>query len=213
MKESTKMYNIFKLSVLYLLTALISTSVAYAAVDKMAHYSEELKTKAEAGDAVSQRRLATAYHKGIGVAQDDAEAMKWLRKSVDQGNAGAEFDMGTLYDEGIGGVSINYKEALKWFQKSAAKNYAAAQNAIAVMYAKGTGVPQDYAKAKHWFEKAAVQGQEVAQFNLGAIYLNGDGVAKDKAKAIKWFEKAAAQGYGRAIDILKTLQSNTPKKS
>ena len=42
---------------------------------------EEVKAKAEAGDAESQVELGFRYEQGKGVAQDQVEAVKWFRKA------------------------------------------------------------------------------------------------------------------------------------
>ena len=39
------------------------------------------------GDAIAQYDLALMYARGRGVPQDDAEAVKWLRRAVKQGDA------------------------------------------------------------------------------------------------------------------------------
>lgn len=40
-------------------------------------FSEALLSKAEAGDSSAQVELAVCYRQGDGVAQDEAEVMKW----------------------------------------------------------------------------------------------------------------------------------------
>ena len=42
------------------------------------------------GLAVAQCRLAACHQEGDGVAKDQAEALNWLRKAADQGNADAK---------------------------------------------------------------------------------------------------------------------------
>ena len=47
--------------------------------------SKEVKAlleKTEKGDAKSQYNLGWMYHQGLGVVQDDKEAMKWFRKAA-----------------------------------------------------------------------------------------------------------------------------------
>ena len=45
---------------------------------------EEVKAKAEAGEAESQVEFGLRYDKGESVAQDHAEAAKWYRKAAEQ---------------------------------------------------------------------------------------------------------------------------------
>jgi uncharacterized protein len=51
------------------------------------------------------------YSEGLGVPQDDAEAVKWYRRAADQGLAGAQSGLGSLYNEGKG-VPQDYAEAV-----------------------------------------------------------------------------------------------------
>ena len=66
---------------------------------------EEIKAKAEKGDAGAQVNLGNCYAEGRGVPQDNAEAVKWFRKAADQGNAGAQVNLGSCYAEGLGAYS------------------------------------------------------------------------------------------------------------
>lgn len=50
---------------------------------------ELLRAMAERGDATAQFNLGTMYQEGDGVAQDEAEAARWMRTAAEQGHAGA----------------------------------------------------------------------------------------------------------------------------
>ena len=73
----------------------------------------ELKARAEQGDVSAQLRLGTAYVKGRGVQQNDAEALKWYRLAAEQGEARAHANLALMYEGGLG-VAQDYVEALKW---------------------------------------------------------------------------------------------------
>ena len=60
----------------------------------------ELKSKAEQGDAKAQCSLGLIYCNGEGVAKDFSEALKWLRKAADQGDAKAEYNLGVCFERG-----------------------------------------------------------------------------------------------------------------
>ena len=152
---------------------------------------------AESGSANAQFNLATCYHKGKGVTQDYAEAVKWSRNAADQGNAPAQYNLGLYYDEGQG-VIQDYAEAVKWFRKAAEQGDAEAQFNLGNHYIDGRGVAQDYTEAAKWYGKAANRGVAQAQSNLGVCYYNGEGVSQDYAEAVKWFRKSANQGNAQA---------------
>ena len=54
------------------------------------------------GDAEAQYNLGIMYAQGLGVPQDDAEAVRWYRLAAAQGNAGAQSYLGFMYDDGRG---------------------------------------------------------------------------------------------------------------
>ena len=58
------------------------------------------------------------YRNGYGVSQDYSEALRWFRKSAEQGNDAGQNNLGYMYLNGYG-VSKDYTEAVKWYRKAA----------------------------------------------------------------------------------------------
>ena len=141
------------------------------------------------------------YVKGEGVPRDAAQAMAWLRKDAEQGDASAQFELGLMYVKGKV-VPRDAAQAVAWFRKAAEQGDASAQRSLGVMYEAGDGVRSDAAQAVAWFRQAAEQGDVIAQLNLIRIYLNGEGVPRDAAQAAAWCRKAAEQGNAYAQSIL-----------
>jgi len=100
---------------------------------------EEVKVKAEAGDAESEVELGLRYDKGAGVVKDHAEAAKWYRKAAEQNHAEAQYNLGVGYYKGEG-VAKDQAEAVKWYRKAAEQNLANAQYNLGVCYAHSEGV-------------------------------------------------------------------------
>lgn len=75
---------------------------------------------ATGGDALAMNHLGVMYEEGRGVAQNDAEAVRWYRKGAAGGNALAMNNLGFMYEEGRG-VAQDYAEALRWYLKAAAR--------------------------------------------------------------------------------------------
>jgi uncharacterized protein len=122
---------------------------------------EQIRAKAEQGDAAAQFNLGVMYYEGRSVQQDYNQAAAWYRKAAEQGHAKAQFNLGMMYDEGQG-VQQNYTQAAAWYRKAAEQGHAKAQFNLGVMYKKGQGVPQDYAQAYMWVNLAAAKGLENA---------------------------------------------------
>lgn len=165
---------------------------------------EEVKAKAEAGDAQSQVELGLRYVKGEGVPKDQVEAVKWFRKAAEQNDAGAQYNIGVGYYNGEG-VAKDPVEAVKWYRKAAEQNYARAQYNLGVCYYNGKGVAKDPLEAMKWFRKAADQNDADAQRALGVCYDEGEGVTQDRAEARKWYRKAAEQNNADAQNSLAAI--------
>jgi hypothetical protein len=155
---------------------------------------EELKAKAEAGDADSEYQVGLRYYKGEGVSKDLAEAVKWFRKAAEQGLAGAQDNLGVCYAKGQG-VAKDEVEAVKWFRKAAEQNYAQAQRNLGWCYAKGQGVAKDEVEAVKWFRKAAEQNEAIAQDNQGKPLEGSVGFFDASPEGVDRARQEAAQGH------------------
>jgi TPR repeat protein len=87
---------------------------------------------------------------------DYAHALRLWRPLADQGNATAQYNLGLLYERGLG-VTQDFAEAGLWFRKAADQGFAKAQFALGNMYTLGLGVPQDSVHALKWFNLAAAR--------------------------------------------------------
>ena len=94
-------------------------------------------------------------------AGDYTTAAKEFRLLAEQGDAGAQFNLGYMYSKGEGVVQ-DYAEAMRWYRLAAEQDYADAQFNLGLMHFKGQGVPQDYVLAHMWFNIAAASGHENA---------------------------------------------------
>jgi len=101
------------IALVLVLAALLSSSRLLAA-----ERLDQLRARAEKGDASAQADLGIKCATGEGVAKDPAEAVKWFRKAAEQGVAGAQNNLGVADENGVG-VLKDEIEALAWFNISA----------------------------------------------------------------------------------------------
>ena len=80
------------------------------------------------------------YVTGIGRPKDPAKAAEWAAKSAEQGNAGAQALLATMYQSGQG-VAKDLAKAMEWRQKAAAQGNSYAQRSLAAMYPQGDSGP------------------------------------------------------------------------
>ena len=87
---------------------------------------KSLRQLAEQGDAGAQFNLGAMYAKGLGVARDYAEAIRWYRRAAKQGEARANFNLGVMYWNGRG-VPQDQAAAIRWCTRSAEQGLALAE--------------------------------------------------------------------------------------
>ncbi len=73
--------------------------------------------------------LGDCYADGKGVAQNEAEAVRWYRKAAEQNHAEAQYWLGACYADGEG-VTQNDAEAVKWYRAAAEQGHAKAQSIL-----------------------------------------------------------------------------------
>ena len=173
---------------------------------------QALEEKAAAGDPGAQTMLALAYHAGVLLKQDDAEAVRLLHQAADRESMAAEEALGIFSETGIGMERPAPSDALNWYTKAAQQGSPDAATNIALMYANGKGVARDSTQAVSWFRRAAVGGDASAQYNLALMYERGEGVPLDYKEALHWLSLAANQNLVPAIlDLAEiSLQPPTP---
>jgi len=169
-----------------------------------------LENKADAGDSDAQARLALAYHAGVLLRKDDAEALRLLHLAAGRGSMAAEESLGIFSETGIGMERPDPAEALTWYEKAARQGSPDAATNIALMYANGKGVARDASQAVAWFQRAAEGGDSSAQYNLALMYERGDGVPQDFKQAVRWLTAAADQDLVPAILDLAELSLQPP---
>jgi len=162
----------------------------------------KLEMSAENGSVHDQFELGFALFEGIdGVEQNLPEAARWFRKAADQSMAEAQFNLGLMYDEGIGLPKSDTK-AVAWYLYAADQQFPPAQFNLGVMYHHGRGVPQSDLEAAKWWTQAAEHGDVDAMAGLGSMYRLGKGVPKSPDEAASWYLKAAELNHPVASAFL-----------
>ena len=150
---------------------------------------------------LGQSNLAYMYENGLGVAADEMQAVYWLRKSADLGDAYAQCALGEKYEYGKG-IAKDLAQAQLLYTQAAEQGDSRAAYMLGMMYENGRGVSVDYFRASEWYRKAADKGYAWAQLEFGLLYAEGRGVERDYKQAVDWFRKAAEQGNAVAQNNL-----------
>ena len=90
-----------------------------------------------------------------------------LTADAKEGDADAQFALGTLYaEEAISGEQLAAKSA-KWLARAAEQDLIDAQVKLAAAFAEGRGVKKNLTKAGQWLRKAAKLGQGLGTDSAG----------------------------------------------
>ena len=145
-------------------------------------------------------------------AKEYTKAAEFWRPLAENGDAVAQYRLGTLYEEGKG-VERNDATAFTWMRRAAIQGNADAQYGVGASYVEGLGVEKDEVEAAKWFQRAANQGMVYAQINLGLLYASGTGVPQDNVEALKWLELAmvALPAGGAASDASRAMNDVAAK--
>jgi TPR repeat protein len=102
-----------------------------------------------------------------------------------QGYAKAQYNLASMYDEGLG-VKQNYSQAATWYQKAAEQNFAKAQFNLGSMYFNGEGVAQDNIQGYMWLKLAKAQGLgDKVKTRLSLVKNLGDSEIKKAKHLVK----------------------------
>ncbi|GAB4348239.1 MAG: hypothetical protein Kow0073_00850 [Immundisolibacter sp.] len=139
-------------------------------------------------------------------------AVRLIKPLAEQGNAEAEYFMGTFYMFGHG-VPMDPPQADVWFKRAfghwetqARAGDPASMVEVAMMLTNGLGMRRDDQAAVEWLRKAADLNYPDAWAELGELYVEGAGVPRDLDQGKALLKKAAAAGSQRADDMLAALE-------
>ncbi len=124
-----------------------------------------------------------------------ADSVTAVRTLAEQGDAEAQFALGTMYRDGQG-VRRDYDEALRWWRKAAEQGVVDAQYALGNIYSGGTGIARDNAQAYMWYRIATAQTDDdwliaIAGANRDVLAgrMTSADIAKAERLAAEWMAK------------------------
>ena len=129
---------------------------------------------------------------GQGVSKDTDQATKWFKASAVQGNADAQFMLGSIYLLPQKDVA----EGMKWIRLSAEHGNQDAQYLLGKVYAQGLqGLPRDLVQAEMWLSLAAKENLPFykAELDSAERQMTTDEIARGRALAAAWKPKTESR--------------------
>ena len=136
---------------------------------------------------------------------DAAKAFSLLQRAANTGDAEAKYELGRLFEKGIG-TTQDTKKAIALYRQAADLDYADAINDLGFLhYQGGQGIIRDQNRAIEFFGRAADLRHPQAMFNYAALIDDGIVPGKTSKDAGKYLYEALRSG---ATEVLNQLTKN-----
>lgn len=161
---------------------------------------QQLTRAARAGDAAAAIELAQVLHSGLGVARQDAEALRLLRGAQQRRPGPAAYWLGVIMGD-PSCACYNLAARDRYWRAAALLGdpRAEAKLAEAAAYAR---TPELAARGLNRLASAARRGNPAAEAAIGAMYLQGTVLPLNTAKGLSWLSSAARKGNAAAATQL-----------
>jgi len=149
------------------------------------------------GDIDAQVNVGLIYFLGEGTPENKSLALSWLEIAANQGNAKAQWFIGSMYehgDVGDAGVSIDYTKMLYWYNLANEQGFLSATADLARIYEEGIGTSIDLSKAQTLYYTAADGGEADARYRVGKALVFGEWGDTDIKTGMSYLQMASVQG-------------------
>jgi TPR repeat protein len=123
-----------------------------------------------------------------------------------QSNGYSLYNVGLMYERGLGSVKQDYKVAVEYYEKALEEEVYDAYCNLGNIYALGLGeeqgVPKDIFKGLELLAKGAEFGSREAAYTVGSLYGKGEFIPQNKSKAVYFLSLAAKLGHDQAKRVL-----------
>lgn len=180
-------------------TIILHTRLRYETRFQQLFNKTKLKAESKNPSLASQYNLGLMYERGSGVPTDFKKAVNWFRLAAENGHAGAQYCLGTLYGSRFVDLPYDNNKSIEWVLRAAENGHAEAQWFLGNTFYYGVDCIQDYDQAFKWYALSANQGYMGAQIQLGIMFDEGLGTTQSYKEAAKWFKLAANNRYSTII--------------
>ena len=112
------------------LDAIVAVGAHYYICKEYERATPWLQKAADRNEMNSTAMLASCYLTGNGVPKDEKKALSLAKLAHKNGNSEATYLLGYMYEEGLGGLTVDIKKAYELYKKAADNNVYQAKSAL-----------------------------------------------------------------------------------
>lgn len=135
---------------------------------------------------------------------------EWMNSNSSVGNGYALFNVGLMYERGMGEIKQDYKTAVEYYEKAIKEEVVDAYCNLGNIYALGLGEEQgivrDVPRGIQFLAKGAEEGSRQAAYTLGCLYEKGEYIPQNHSKACYYLVLATLAGHDQAHRVLIIFQ-------
>lgn len=169
-----------------------------------------LKRAAERADEENPHalhELALMYQNASGndvVIRDEQYACQLFHQAADLGYKFSQFRLGTAYEYGLMGCSVDNRMSIIWYTRAAAQGEHQSELALSGWYLTGSEgiLQQNDTEAYLWARKAAMAGLAKAEYAMGYFTEVGIGATANLEDAKRWYWRAAGTFINTSLFLL-----------
>jgi TPR repeat protein len=140
---------------------------------------------------------------------------EWLNRETSLGNGYSFFNIGLMYERGLGSIQKDLKIAVQYYEKAIGNEVIDAYCNLGNIYTGVMGlhpeIQVDVAKGIALLNKGAMLGSRQAAYTLGCIYEKGEIVELDHYKAFFYLTLATLAKHDQAHRCLILMQHAVKK--
>ncbi|MEM7438927.1 MAG: caspase family protein [Pseudomonadota bacterium] len=163
---------------------------------------QQLLALANIGDTRALKGLAYMRLNPESDRFEPSRAVELLQKAAEEGDPEAQFELGRLYERGIG-VPQDVDKATELYWKAADQDFADAINDLGFLHFQGgLNIVRDPRKAIELFQRAADLRHPEAMFNIAALIDDGDVPGRSPDDAARYLYDALRSGNQDVLNLL-----------
>ena len=156
----------------------------------------------------AEQQLASFYHQGLHVPQDNNKAIYYFKRAANDDHCESYRIIASIYRENTSNFKANYEESVKYYRKAMLLGDAQSAREIARMIEVGFVYDKDESRALEYY-KNAYDIDPLSCYNceeLGRRYYLGIGTEPDQKESDKYYEgmRASLKGlfrYGIELEL------------